>query len=322
MVNISELKNKIIEGYSMSYEEGVMLSKVANKEELYAAADEIRTHFRGNSMDLCSITNAKSGRCSENCKWCSQSAFHKTEVEEYEIIDSEVALNEAMESASKGVHKHSLVTSGKRVSDKTIDLLIPIYKKIKENSNIGLCASMGLITEQQLLRLKNEAGIGHYHCNLETAPSYFSTVCTTHTIDEKIVTIKKALEIGLDVCSGGIIGLGETMEHRVELAITLRDLGVKSIPINILTPVKGTLLQDAAPLSEEEVLTSIAIFRFINPTANIRFAGGRLQIKHYQHKALHSGVNAALTGDYLTTVGSNIDDDIRDFTNSGFVIEN
>lgn len=321
MLNLQELKNNVLDGYKLSYEEGVELLDYTNKDELYKAADEIREHFCGNKMDLCSITNAKSGKCPQDCKWCSQSSFSKSNIEEYEIVDREDAVREAIHNAGKGVKRHSLVTSGRRVYDKTLDKLIPIYKEIREKSNISLCASMGLINEHQLQRLKDEVGIEHYHCNLETAPSFFHKVVTTHTIDEKINTIKKAKKLGIKICSGGIIGMGESAAQRVELAVALRDLDVQSIPINLLSPVEGTPLENAKPLSEEEVLTAIAIFRFFNPKANLRFAGGRLQIRHFQEKALRAGISAALTGDYLTTTGANIDEDIRDFTNAGFSID-
>ena len=318
---IDKYKQKVVAGEKLTFNEALILAKSENRDALYKAADEIRIHFCGNTMDLCSITNAKSGSCSEDCQWCSQSAHHKTDVESYEMVDMEVAVAEAVNNASKGVKRHSLVTSGRKVSNKTLDQLIPIYKAITAKSNISVCASLGLITEEQLAHLQLETNISHYHCNLETAPSYFSKLVSTHTIEEKIETIKSAQKLGIKVCSGGIIGMGETMEHRIELAITLRDLGIESIPINILTPVVGTPLEKAEPLSEEEILTTIALFRFINPTANIRFAGGRLQIKRFQDKALRAGINAALTGDYLTTVGSNIDDDIRDFSNAGFTFK-
>ncbi|MBN1462506.1 MAG: biotin synthase BioB [Paludibacteraceae bacterium] len=321
MTNIQELKEKVIKGYQMTFEEGVALTQIKDKEALYKAADEIRLHFCGNKMDLCSITNAKSGRCSEDCKWCSQSSHYKTDIEEYEIVDKDEAVKVAIDGAKKGVKRHSLVTSGRTVSDKTIDQLIPIYQEIKAQSTINLCASLGLVNQAQLQRLKNEVNIEHYHCNLETAPSHFPKLCSTHTIEEKLKTISYARNIGLKICSGGIIGMGESMEQRVEFAIALRDIQADSIPINILSPVKGTPLEDTKLLSEEDILTTIAMFRFINPKANIRFAGGRLQIKHFQHKALHAGINAALTGDYLTTIGSNTDEDVRDFKNSGFEID-
>ena len=271
-------------------------------------------------MDLCSITNAKSGRCSENCKWCSQSAHHNATIDEYDLIEKDRAVMEALDSAKSGVHRHSLVTSGRTVSDSLLDSLLDIYKEIRSKSAIHLCASMGLISKKQLEKLK-AAGISHYHCNLETAPSFFSNVCQTHTIQEKIDVILTAQSLGMRVCSGGIIGMGETMEQRVELACALRDLDIMSIPINILTPIEGTPLENSNELSEEEILTSIAVFRFINPKANLRFAGGRLKIKEYQHKALRAGINAALTGNYLTTIGSNTAEDIRDFKASGFQID-
>ncbi len=318
---IETLKNKVLNGYEVSYDEALELARSNKKESLYKAADEIREHFCGNTMDLCSITNAKSGKCTQNCKWCSQSAFHKTDIETYEIVDGESTVREAIDNASKGVRRHSLVTSGRRVSKKTLDNLIPIYKEIKEKTDLSLCASMGLIDESQLERLKNEVGIEHYHCNLETAPSFYPNVCTSMSIEEKISTIRKAQKLGIKICSGGIIGMGENMAHRVELAVALRDLGVHSIPINILTPVPGTPLENVEPLTENEILTTIAVFRFVNPKANIRFAGGRLQIKAFQEKALRAGISAALTGDYLTTVGSNIEEDVRDFINAGFTID-
>ncbi|HKJ41985.1 MAG TPA: biotin synthase BioB [Sunxiuqinia sp.] len=320
MIAIEKLKEKVLAGYQLSYEEGVELYHTADKEALYRAADEIRLHFCGNRIDLCSITNAKSGRCAMDCKWCSQSRHYNTNIEEYEIVDREEALKQAMTSAEKGVSRHSLVTSGRRVYNKTLDDLIPIYKEIKEKTDLSMCASMGLIDEGQLRRLQNEVGIEHYHCNLETAPSYFSEVVTTHTMEEKIETIKAAKKLGIKVCSGGIIGMGETAEHRVELAATLAELAVHSIPINILTPVEGTPLENQELLPEEDILTTFAVFRFMNPKANIRFAGGRIQIKSFQNKALRAGVSAALTGDYLTTTGSRIDDDLRDFQEAGFTI--
>jgi biotin synthase len=223
-------------------------------------------------------------------------------------------------NAGRGVLRHSLVTSGKRVTDGELDELIGIFQAIRAKCSIELCGSMGLITRQQLQRLK-DVGLTRYHCNLETAPSYFGQVCTTHTIEEKLETIRNAQAVGLEVCSGGIIGMGESMAQRIELALLLRSLGIRSIPINLLNPIAGTALQDAAPLSEDDVLTTIALFRFINPKAYLRFAGGRLLIRHYQDRALHAGINAAIVGDMLTTVGGGIADDLRDFSAAGFTFE-
>jgi biotin synthase len=317
---IDIIKNKVINGEVINSDEAILLSQTENKETLYNAANEIREHFCSNEFELCSITNAKSGKCSEDCKWCSQSIHHNTAIDEYEIIDRTQAIKEGLDNAKQGVKRHSLVTSGRKISNKTLDELIPIFQEITEKSGIKLCASMGLITEEQMIRLKNEAGIDHYHCNIETAPSNFSNLVTTHTLDEKIETVKLAQKHGIQVCSGGIIGMGETMEQRIEMALLLRELGVKSIPINILQAVKGTALENSEPLKEEEILTTLAIFRFINPDSRLCLAGGRVQIKHFQDKALKAGVSAAITGDYLTSTGSNTQEDIRDFEQAGFRI--
>ena len=320
MITVAELKDKVLDGYQVTYEEGLELLKVSDKEELFAAADHIRRHFCGTRIDLCSITNAKSGKCSEDCKWCSQSAHYHTGVKEYELVDPEAAVDQAVVNASKGVHRYSLVTSGRQITNRTLDRLIPIYQSIRQQSIIGLCASMGLLNRQQLKRLRDEAGIEHYHCNLETAPSFYSKLVTTHSQQEKIETISMARELGLKICSGGIIGMGESAEQRVELAAKLAELKVDSIPVNLLSPVKGTPLEQINPLSKEMVLTTFAIFRFLNPRATIRFAGGRLQIRSFQAEALHAGINAALTGDYLTTTGANVSEDICDFKQAGFTI--
>ena len=314
---IENIKSKIISGGEITISEAVEISKTKEIDFLCKSANEIRQHFTGDFLDLCSITNARSGKCPENCKWCSQSAFHKTDIEVYDLIDKEEALKQARNNHQKGVHKFSLVTSGKTVSDATLDKLLEIYIDIKKEMDIHLCASMGLLNKTQLQKLK-DVGIVHYHCNLETAPSFFSELCSTHTIDEKLETIKQAKEVGLEICSGGIVGMGETMEQRIELAFELRKIGAKSIPLNFLNPIKGTELENAKPLTDDEVMLTIALFRFINPDAQIRFAGGRNMISHLEEKALHAGINASLVGDLLTTVGKNIDEDLETFKKLGF----
>ncbi|TLX73065.1 biotin synthase BioB [Labilibacter sediminis] len=314
---VNELKNKVLAGGSITEQEALQLMNAEDKEALYSAANEIRLHFKGNKMEMCSILNAKSGKCTQDCKWCSQSMFHKTNVEEYELVDLKVAEQQAKENAEKGVHKFSLVTSGRSISNKNLDQLCGVYKKIQKSTPIHLCASMGLLNRSQLEKLK-ESGVEHYHCNIETAPSFFPEVVSSHSIEEKFRTIRYAQELGMGVCSGGIIGMGESMEQRVEMAFTLRELDIESIPINILTPVEGASLKVDGPLSDDEVLTTFALFRFINPTANIRLAGGRNLIAHIQDKALASGVSAALVGDYLTTIGTNINQDKELFEKAGF----
>lgn len=319
-MDLKSLKEKIYAGEDVSRDEAIALQYMENKEELYSAANEIREHFTGNVFDTCSIINAKSGQCSEDCKWCSQSVYHKTHAEVYPLLDAEVIIEAARYNASKGIGKFSLVTSGKKVSGKLAENLCSIYKRLNEEVEIELCASLGLVSKDVLKMLK-ESGVKNYHCNLETAPSFFGKLCTTHTAEEKIETLKNAKEAGLNVCSGGIIGMGETFVDRVDWAITLRDLGVMSIPLNILNPIKGTKLENAERLSDEEILTTFAMFRFVNPKAMIRFAGGRLQIEHIQEKALIGGINAALMGDMLTTSGSGIDNDKEMIERLGFVLK-
>ena len=317
---LQDIKERILRGGQITNEEAIALVKDANKEELYAAADEIRQHFKGDFMEMCSIMNAKSGKCTQDCKWCSQSMFHKTNVEEYELVDLKEAEELAAENAAKGVYRFSLVTSGRSISNKNLDQLCGVYKNIQKSTPIHLCASMGLLNRSQLDKLR-EVGVGHYHCNIETAPSYFKEVCTSHTMEDKIRTIQAARETGMGICSGGIIGMGETMAQRIEMAFTLRDLEIESIPLNVLMPVEGTKMADHKPLTDEEVLTTFALFRLINPEANIRLAGGRNLISHIQDKALKSGVSAALVGDYLTTIGTKINEDKTTFSQAGFKLD-
>lgn len=316
---MKKLIAEIQSGAEISYETACELANYSNKQELFDAANEIRKYFCGDNFHLCSISNAKSGLCSENCKWCSQSMHSKSNIEIYDCIEKDIAVAQATNNHKMGVHCHALVTSGKRATPQTLDNCVEIFHKISKESPISLCASMGLISKEQLQILKN-AGVKRYHCNLETAPSFFPQLCSSHTIDEKIETIQNAQSIGLEVCSGGIIGMGESMKQRIELAFALRNLGILSIPINILNPIKGTPLFGTPPLSFEEILTTIALFRLINPKAYLRFAGGRLSIQAIQEKALKAGINSSITGDYLTTNGAQICADIENFKAAGFSI--
>lgn len=319
MIDIQTIENEIINGYLISQTEALEIAESTPLEALCASANRIRQHFMGNRIDTCSIMNARSGRCSEDCKWCSQSAHHKTDVEIYPLVSKEEALTHALDNHSKGIGRFSLVTSGRTMTDKEIDKATEIYKEIGGKCSIKLCASMGLLNKEQLLKLK-AAGVGHYHCNMETAPSYFPSLCTTHTWQQKTQTITWAREAGLKICSGGIIGMGESLAQRVELALTLRELGVDSVPMNILNPIPGTKLENTPPLTDSEILQTFAIFRLINPKAQIRFAGGRTRIADIQEKALLSGVSAALMGDLLTTIGASTQQDKEMFAKLGLTM--
>lgn len=316
---INKLKNKILSGYNITYNEALSLIETP-LNELLEAADEIRKHFCSNIFDICSIINAKSGKCSENCKFCAQSAHYKTNISEYPLLDKETIIKNALYMAEKGVLRFSIVTSGRALTDNDVEILADTIKEIKSKSNISICASLGLLTDENFKKLK-DAGLERVHNNLETSKNFFSSVCTTHTFDDKINALKVALQSGLSVCSGGIIGLGESMQDRIDLAFSLKELGIKSVPLNILSPVKGTPYENNKPLSEEEILKTISIFRFILPDAFIRLAGGRAFLSDKGKKAFLSGANAAITGDMLTTYGISVDTDMQIIKETGYIVE-
>lgn len=318
MENLQGLKDKVLNGAYINKDEAVSLINT-DLNELRKYAEEIRQKFCGNSFSLCTIINGKSGRCSEDCKYCAQSIHFKTNVEEYDILDEKIIIDSAKSNYEKGVHKFSIVTSGKRLTQEQVEKLCEIYKNLHKECSIELCASHGLLSYDDLKKIK-ESGVIRYHNNLETSRNYFKKICTTHTYDEKIETIKNAKKAGLEVCSGGIIGLGESMEDRIDMALTLREISVNSIPVNVLNPIKGTPLENAEPLSYEEVMRTLAIFRFILPKAEIRLAGGRALLEDKGLNALKSGVNAAISGDMLTTSGIKTSEDISMLKELGFEV--
>ena len=311
---ISTLTNRAInDGLPATVEEALQLNSLYSTAELCKAADAIRIKWCGNKIHTCSIVNARSGRCSENCKWCAQSGCHKTGIQEYERIPKEEALKSYAVNKSRGASCFSMVTSGRKVLSKDIEYFCGIYKEMSEQGGVELCASMGLLSREQLQQLW-DSGVRKYHCNLESSPSYFATLCTTHTIEDKLATIRIARDMGFTICCGGIIGMGETMRDRLELAAMARDAGASSIPINILQPIKGTPLQDIEPISEDEIERSVALMRFIAPKCTLHFAGGRARLSRpTTARILRGGMNGALVGDMLTTVGNNVEEDFKLF---------
>lgn len=320
---ISNLANSIINGCEISKEDAINLAKTDDLDELLKNADLIRKHFCGDEFNLCSIINAKSGRCSENCKYCAQSTHFKTSSPVYPLLDDEVIYKEAFKFENKGVHRFSLVMSGKGVKDNGSELpkLEEIYKFLSQNSKIHLCGSFGIVSYETLLKLKN-AGLKTYHHNLETSRRFYPQICSTHTYDDRINTIKNAKLAGLDVCSGGIFGMGENLIDRIDMAFDLKELKISSVPLNILSPIKGTPLEKLPPLPKDEILKSIAIFRFILPKAYLRYAGGRNNLGEFVETGLKGGINSALTGDFLTTKGDGVESDKKMVLRNGFKMEN
>lgn len=316
-MELNLLKDKILVGEKISREEAIFLINYPDLNELCDAANEIAAKYSGRIVDSCSIVNARSGMCGEDCKWCAQATKHHTGCQTYNFLNEEAVMKAAAHNERQGIRRFSLVTSGRTVSDRDLDEFCRIYRRLANETNLYLCASMGLLSKEQLLKLK-EAGVKRYHCNMETSESYFPQLCTSHSPEDKRKTIRWAREIGLDICSGGIIGMGETVEDRINLAFQLADLDVDSTPLNILNPIKGTPLENTPLISEEEIIRTAAVWRFILPTKSIRFAGGRMRLsKDSMIRLLNGGVNGALMGDMLTTVSNDIISDKELFKEAG-----
>lgn len=309
MNTVKPLKAKVLSGKQINREEALTLCE-APLEELTAAADEIRRQFCKNTFDMCTIINGKCGKCSEDCKYCAQSAHYHTACgESYGLLSTEELLAGARENARRGVLRYSIVTSGRALSDREVDQVCESIRTIRKETGILVCISFGLLTEAQFLKLK-EAGASRVHCNLETSERFFPQVCTTHTFKEKVETLKAAKRAGLDLCSGGIMGLGETMEDRIDMVLAARSLGVKSIPVNLLNPIPGTPYETNRILTNDELCRITAIFRFLIPDGMIRLAGGRGLVGDKGEKCFRSGANAAISGDMLTTAGITVETDM------------
>lgn len=317
---VNDLKEKVFAGEAVTKEEALLLLN-APLEELTAAANEIREHFNGNTFDMCTIINGKCGKCSEDCKYCAQSAHYHTACQEtYPLLSTEELLEQAKYNDARGVLRYSIVTSGRALSDSEVDKVCESIRAIRENTNISVCVSFGLLNEEQFRKLK-EAGASRVHCNLESSRRYFPEVCTTHTYDEKIETLKAAKRAGLSICSGGIMGLGETMEDRIDMVLTARELGVTSIPVNLLNPIPGTPYEENRILTNDELCRIVAIFRFLVPTGMIRLAGGRGLVGDKGEKCFQSGANAAISGDMLTTAGITVETDMELLHTLGYEVK-
>lgn len=300
-MDMLKLADEIIGGRRITREDDLNMFLTCDLKELCQGADKIREAFVGEKVDLCSIINGRSGRCPEDCKYCAQSVHNHTACEIYDFLPEEKILEACKMNESEGVNRFAIVTAGRALSGEEFEKAIHAYETMKKECKIDLCASMGFLTKEQLHRL-HEAGVTSYHHNIETSRRNFPNICTTHTYDMKMETLKMVKEEGMCACSGGIIGMGETWEDRLDMAISLAELGIDSIPINVLMPIKGTPLENQEQLTEDDILRTIAFFRYINPDANIRLAAGRALLTNDGETAFESGASATITGNMLTTV--------------------
>lgn len=318
MIDVETLGNEILEGKLITGQEAMELYNQP-LEKLCQKADELRRHFCSNGFDICTIINGKSGRCSENCRFCAQSAYNHTNAAEYPLLPAEEIIARAKLNHQQGVLRYSIVTSGKRLSDDEVDKMCEVVRKIREETGISVCISFGLLNEGQYRKLK-KAGVARVHNNLETSRRNFPNICTTHTFDDKINAIRAARAAGLSVCSGGIMGLGEAPEDRIDMALTLRELGIKSIPVNMLNPIPGTTMGQNKRLTLEDMRRIVAVYRFILPDASIRLAGGRGLLEDKGKSCFISGANAAISGDMLTTAGITVDTDMMLLKELGYEV--
>ncbi len=319
---ITEALEKVLGGGSVDYGETESLSRArgADLPELFAAANRVRERFRGNRIDVCSIVNAKSGACSEDCSFCAQSAHHATGASVYPLIPIERMKEAAAGAKGHGAKRFCIVTSGRGI-DSESDLR-NIARAIEGIRSLGLspCATLGTLTKEQLACLR-DAGLHRYHHNIETSREYFPRVCTTHTFDERLEVLGFARSLGLSTCSGGILGMGETMVDRVRMAFALREINVDSVPVNFLMPIMGTPFEHLQAITPLEALHAIALFRLILPKTEIRVCAGRGTALGQLHPLIFfAGADGFMIGNYLTTTGLDPDDDLKMITDLGLTV--
>lgn len=318
--SISQALDTVLGGGKLDRDETAVLSRAsgAGLVDLFAAANRVRERFRGNTLDICSIVNAKSGACSEDCAFCAQSSHHDTGAPVYPLLAVDQMARAAENAKKNGAKRFCIVTSGRGIdSAEDLENIAEGIRRVKD-TGLSPCATLGTLTREQLARLKS-AGLNRYHHNIETSREYFPRVCTTHTFDERIELLRHARELGLSACSGGILGMGESMEDRISMAFSLRELDVDSVPLNFLMPIMGTPFENIKAITPLEALHSIALFRMVLPEKEIRICGGRGPALGQLHPLIFmAGADGFLIGNYLTTTGLDPADDLAMVRDLGF----
>ena len=309
-----------LDGKGITRQQALELEFFSHEEldYLFEGTNRLRDRFKGNNVKICSIVNAKAGKCQEDCGFCAQSSQFKTDSPEYALLDVEKIVEAAKEAEAFGSNEFSIVTSGTALNSREeLNKVIEAVKRIKKETNLETCCSLGLMDLEDLKELKT-AGLDRCHHNLETAESHFDKIVTTHNYEDEVLAVKNAKEAGLQVCVGGIFGMGETFAQRVELAIDIRDLETQSFPINFLKPLEGTALENMALMELYEALRTIAMLRLILPTIDLFVCGGREEVfNNHQEKIFAAGANGILGGNYLTTKGQDPKRDIKMIENLG-----
>lgn len=310
---IRRMGDKVLGGERLAFSEAAKLLETGARDlaDLLAAAHSIRCQFLGSTVEFCTIINAKSGRCSEDCRFCAQSAHYAGSSELYPMISVSEMVAAAHDANKHGIQRFGIVTSGRRLTDEDLDQVNAAAGQIHRETKLLVDCSLGFLTREHAETLRM-AGVDRYHHNLETAPSFFSHICTTHSFTDKLVTILRVKEAGMSICSGGIMGLGETPVQWLEMVFQLRELEVDCIPVNILNPRPGTPLEQQTPPAPMEVLKLLAIMRLVVPRTEIKLAGGReVNLRDFQGTAFLAGVTGMIVGGYLTTPGRRVEEDLR-----------
>ncbi len=309
---LKRIEEKIVGGGDVSPKEAAYISSISGTDvfDLFAMANRIRNLFRGNRIDICAIVNAKSGACPEDCAYCAQSSRSSSEIRVFPLVDKEAVVEKAAEAKQGGAKRFCIVTSGRKVTETELRRIADMISAVR-TAGLLPCATLGLLNRAELLLLR-DAGLERFHHNIETSENFFPRICSTHTYRQKLETIAAVKSVGLSLCSGGIFGLGENWQDRIDMGIALREIGPDSVPLNFLIPIRGTGLESRSPLEPFEALKIISLFRLLLPDREVRICGGRAQtLGEFNSFIFLAGADGILSGNYLTTSGRCFEDDIR-----------